>query len=380
MKKHLDLSTESLRRNMILTRAQSASIPEDSRINPADRFGLEQQNVADYLTLSGKCAKAEKSIEKIRTDYAGAMLNVINPEDVGKLRDISDSSNSMPVSATAGSLPHRSLSREIEILKRNRKHDCFTLLKKNGVSPEEVARIRKNHSSRINRVMEPFMAGGYGGSPSPQPRDSGGTRGTGHVWHSLYYKRSFFTEILRDGKVSPLQMSLPDQGCVWNYLVIKNHDPGDFDASAGILQNEIGEVLWLNKGSRITVEFDMTCLFADAYLKGEDEFGFSGYDIKLKSFACASVGSETKQDALWSCRDHQGPGITIFDMNYTIEGYPKNGTKSFAFTFGPVPETKYYIVWVGLRDTYYCFQNDYEIDLIFDNMWTINEVRVTELV
>jgi hypothetical protein len=380
MKKHLELSMESLRRNMILTNAQSADFPEDSRINPSDRFRLEQQNIADYQALSGKCAKAEKSIEMIRSEYNEVMLNALNPEDVGKLRELSNSPNSILVPATERSLPHRSLSRENEILKKKKMNDYFCLLKKNGVSPEQIARVRRNHSSRISRVIEPFMAGGYGGSPSLQPKDSGGTRGTGHVWNSLYYKRSFFTEILRDGKVSPLQMSLPDQGCVWNYLFIKNRDPGDFDVSAGILQNEIGEVIWLTKGSRITVEFDMTCLFADAYLKGEDEFGFSGYNIKLKSFACASVGSETKQDSLWSCRDHQGPGITIFDMNYTIEGYPKNGTKTFAFTFGPVPETKYYIVWVGLRDTYYCYQNDYEIDLIFDNMWTFNEVRVTELV
>lgn len=380
MKKHLELTTDRMRRNMILAKGQSANLPEDARLDPAGRFGIEQQNAADYLALSDTCARIGKSIGRIRSEYDEEMRKAILAEDFRRLRDVSRSQNTHILSSPSGTLRHAKLSRNRELLKVEKKEECFSLFEKNGVSPEDVARMRSRCARRINRVITPVMTGRGGGSPSPQTRGGGETRGTGYVWDSLYYKRSFFTEILDDGSVYPLQMSLPDQGCVWNYLSFKNHNPGDFDVAAGILQNEIGDVFWMDQGDRITIELDMTCLFADAYIQGDDEFGFSGYHIKLNSNVCASVAGVTKTEPLWDYRDKQGPGITIFDMNLTVEGFPKSGTKNFAFTFGPVPKSTLYTIWVGLRDIYYCFQNDYEVDLLLDNMWTFNEVRITKLV
>ncbi len=380
MKKNLELSTDHIRRNMILAKGQSATLPEDARLDPAARFGIEQQNAADYLALSGKCAGIGKSIERIRSEYADGMRRSVIPEDFRRLSDISRSPNAPILSASSGTLRHAKLFRNRELLKGKKKQEYFSLLRKNALRPEDVARMRSDCARRISRVVRPFMAGRGGGSPSPQTRGGGETRGTGYVWDSLYYKRSFFTEILDDGSVYPLQMSLPDQGCVWDYLSFKNHNPGDFDAAAGILQNEIGDVFWMDQGDRITVELDMTCISAGAYIKGDDEFGFSGYHIELNSSVCVSVAGVTKTEPLWDYRDKQGPGITIVDTNGTVEGFPKDGTKSFAFTFGPVSKSTLCVIWVGLRDSYYCFQNDYEVDLLMDNMWTFNEIRITKLV
>lgn len=371
--------TPALIRNVVQNSNRiNYNIGDDPSIDTDNRVVMEQQCIADYQQLARKVSNTEQAIKKIRSSYELSMEKVLGQDGVNKLNRISSKSLSVVLKATDEPMAHNAIAEETTRLKEKKNRSYKTLLKKTGVSEKKISDIKKAYATKVGRRVEPLMKptdllGGSGGGNTNLPQSSIDGYAIKFIRTLTLgdYHRSFFNEYLDDASVTPGFTSIPEWGVIGNSLRFTNRDPGDFDASAGVLQNQFGSAMWAKQGDKLGVQFDITCVMAAAKIKADDEFGISHYSLDLASNICVSIGNKTRTKLLW-----RGSKWGDDSGKFTVIGTPPRETKTFTLLFD-VPKTTTYIVWVGLKDSYYCFQNDFEIDLSIENTWDIDKVKVT---
>jgi hypothetical protein len=354
-------------------------LDDDTRIDVASRLAMEQQILADHQRLLKEYAKKLNAAKKIRSVYEQDMNKLLGRDGFDKLKRISGTSSRVILNQEFTSESRKSLSDAKLRIQHKKEKEYASLLRKNGAEEKSIIAIQKRYEAKIRRTMDPLMK--YRMLPDdssvyPSIRE--------YTWNSLWYKRSSFNEVLSDGSVVPSYSSNPNWGIINNRLRYKNLNPGDFDHGAGFLKNQIGEVIWAKQGIKLRVEVDMTCKIAEIDVRGRDEFGVSACTLRAGSNLCISVGAKTIMQNLWKL-DHTVLWGTAEDVHYTRIGVPRETQKTFGefnssgetkYFFFEIPRTGCYIIWVGLQDAYYAYQNDYEIDFTMQNCWHVNELRV----
>ncbi len=379
MKKRNNSKSGSIQQNTSNSNMMQSNLNDDSRIDTANKLILEQQNIADYQHLLNEYSKQEEIITKIHSNYKQSIEKIIPSGGLDALSRISNRPSNVILKSIDNSISHESISQKNALLKKNKKQDYIKLLAKNEASTDDLIAVRKNFASELRRKLKSFMnpkdLGSGGGGPVPDNLELTKL----YVWDSLYYKRSFFTEIVSEGSVISNCSAIPDWGVIGNYLNYKKDNAGDWEYGAGLLQNQIGEVIWVEAGNSLCIDVEMTCKISEARIRGKDEWGASGYHFVLQNSACVSVGSETKKSFLWDCehgKDSWDYLSNTDDISFDVKGIPREEKKILRFYFN-ITKTGCYIIWVGLQDIYHCFQNDYQINLTSQNNWHVNQVKVS---